>query len=137
MIPLRELVSSEAARRYDDNGDPMYTPAERILMALRWFDWCDQASLMDAIGVERDDRNRYSSALSRLVKRGHLERRGREYRLTGGRAVRHTPAPPPLECATCDGEPVEGRKICQVCIDALPGKKRQQNAACKRRRRVA
>ena len=106
MIAARHLVSSEALRRYDDTGDPVYTTAERIVLALRWFDWVSADELRLVLDVGDDiDAQRYKVALGRLVKRGIVEARGngkhgnadvrREYRLVADSPalpLRDTPA---------------------------------------------
>lgn len=62
----------------------------RLLRALRFFDWVTASDLLDALGLPMDVRSReYNGAavvLSRVVKGGQVERRGRrnafEYRIT-------------------------------------------------------
>lgn len=92
MIPIAELVSVEALRRYDDTGEPAYTCFERVLITLRWFDWATCGTIIDALGVDVDDRlerQRYESALRYWFRHGRIARRPRlndwpavfEYRL--------------------------------------------------------
>ena len=108
MIPARHLISAEALRRCDDTGEPIYTTAERIVLALRWFDWVSAAGLREVLDLDDADEvdaRRYSIALGRLVKRGIVEARGngkhgnadvrREYRLVADSPalpLRDTPA---------------------------------------------
>lgn len=94
MLRQSQLVSAAALSRYDDSGDPVYTTAERIVLALRWFGWISADGLRDALEIaDADDveKKRYVQSIARLVKRGVVEERGatlgkrgrgeREYRL--------------------------------------------------------
>lgn len=81
MISATSLVSAGAAYRYDDHGDPAYTPTERILLVLRRWDWCDRDDLWDSLDVPPGERNRYYCALSRLVRSGRVEQRGSMWRI--------------------------------------------------------
>jgi hypothetical protein len=79
MIRASELISAEALRRYDDNGEPVYTTTERILLTLRWFGWISSEGLREALGLldaDEDTRTRFKNALGRLVKRGIVLCRG-------------------------------------------------------------
>ena len=79
MLKQTDLISAEALRRYDDNGEPMYSTAERIVLALRWFGWVSMFGLADALGMEDMnalERKRFQTALWRLVKRGVVQIRG-------------------------------------------------------------
>jgi hypothetical protein len=144
----RELVSSEALRRYDDNGDPVYSPIERVLLALRWFDWASSARIMEALELEAADlkeRERYVTALSRLVTRGRVERRGAslswfEYRLAAKQPVIRERSEPAWRlgreerqqlglCLRCDSLPVPGRRQCQHHLDLQSGTNRRRRAS--------
>jgi hypothetical protein len=75
VIPARELVSAEAFRRYDDDGEPVYTPTERVLMALRWFGWVSADDLWVALDMPEAgtrDRNKHAVTLCQLVKKGRV-----------------------------------------------------------------
>lgn len=82
MIHARELVSQEALRRYDDDGDPVYTTGERLLLTMRWFDWCTAEQITEALGLDEPaEMNRFQNALQYWSHIGRIERRGCEYRL--------------------------------------------------------
>lgn len=145
MRDARELITSEALRRYDDNGDPVYSPIERILLALRWFDWASTDRIIEALDLEDAgwrERERYATALSRLTSRRRLDRRGThmnyEYRLATKQPVIREYAEPQHRlgrderqllglCLRCDSERMPGKQQCQVHLDA-------QRAANQRRR---
>lgn len=133
MIRARELVSAEALRRYDDNGDPVYSTHERVLLALRWFGWTTAERLYDALEIDPaphfyDERQKTSSALAYWVKRARVERRhdGRvvEYRLIHpsrwGEAV---------QCARCSTDRVAGKTMCQRHLDWERDYKARRRAA--------
>jgi hypothetical protein len=63
--------------RYDDNGDPLIRPCERILMALRWHEWIEPIDLYESMHLEgaSKDRANHVTALSRLIKSGRVEKR--------------------------------------------------------------
>jgi hypothetical protein len=80
MIRLDKLIPSQSLRRYDDDGEPLYTAAERILIAMRHHDhdWVYVADLyagMDMPGRESEGRNACDQAMSRLAGEGRIERR--------------------------------------------------------------
>lgn len=84
--PLLESADSEEQRSW----------TERVLKAMRWFDWVNSTELFDAMGLSTDpwalDHNNAAQALSRIVKRELAERRGKrnayDYRITdAGRAL--------------------------------------------------
>lgn len=117
MIAPRELVSVEALRRYDDNGEPVYTTTERILLALRWWDWVTATDLFDALEIDRSDhrtRWTYSMSLRRLTDRGRVEcRDDRFYRLASVQPdVKQAKEP---TCANCANPPEPGRSRCTPC----------------------
>lgn len=152
MIPARSLVSAEALRRYDDNGDPVYSPSERILLVLRWYDWISTSDLYERLELNDRDRGRHQKALERLIASGRVECRevresyatyvatGRYVRLA---AVRREPDPEPEPtvrlsrdervriglCRRCDSMPVPGHKECAKHLEA--------NRQAQRRRRAA
>lgn len=51
-------------------------PKERILRAIRFFDWVCAEDLFDALDVSDEDRVRYTKALGRLAAEGTVRRRG-------------------------------------------------------------
>lgn len=98
-VAIEALIGRDARRRYDECGDPVYTPSEQILIAIRWFGWVDKRELLDALDLTDCGitiYNRYSQALSRLVEQGRVERRKagtfrgevNEYRLSANQPVR-------------------------------------------------
>jgi hypothetical protein len=131
VIAIRELVSAEALRRYDDSGEPLYTTTERVLLTLRWFDWATAATLRTALGLDdadEVDKARYTRALHDLVKQGRVEKRGilgwHEYRLAPQQPALYVPVPPvrtyppprekpEVECRKCRCERVPGRVLCE------------------------
>jgi hypothetical protein len=143
----RELISSEALRRYDDNGDPVYSPIERILLALRWFDWATPERIVEALDLEDvgwKERERYASALSRLVARKRLDRRGThmryEYRLAARQPVIREVVEKSWRlgrkervqlglCLRCDSSPAPGKKQCQAHLDMQTAANRKRRAA--------
>lgn len=77
-VALEKLIGGASLRRYDEEGNPVYTPSEELLMRMRWFDWVDKRDLLDALGLDGCGItlfNRYSQALWRLVEAGRVERR--------------------------------------------------------------
>lgn len=63
------------------------SPSVRVLRAIRFFDWVYADELMVAMDATDADRDSLSTALSRLVKIGSVERNGQRYRITAdGRA---------------------------------------------------
>lgn len=94
MIAASALLDPCSLRQYEREGHDALSTGERILLALRWFDWITGDGLYDAMGcVDQHDRNRHASALLRLRKLGRVEMRGtgwrREYRLRVKRRRRH------------------------------------------------
>lgn len=148
MMAISELVSSEALRRYDDNGDPVYSPIERLLLALRWFDWASSERIFESLDLDTADlkgRDKYRQALCRLVARQRVERRETfgllEYRLARvqPRIAERTESIWRLSreererlglCLRCDNDPVPGKKQCQLHLD-------KQKAANVKRRSAA
>lgn len=131
MISASELVSSEALRRYDDNGDPVYTTYERVLLALRWFGWCTAERVYEALDVDEDDwheRQNHSKALQYWVKRGRIEKR------RDGDVVEYRLIPPrqwqtQTECARCSSPVVSGKTMCQRHLDWERDYKARRRAA--------
>lgn len=134
MIQAHELVSAEALRRYDDSGDPVYTTYERVLLTLRWFDWCSAERLCEALGLDLDEprvwpeRHLYALALAYWVKRGRVEKRYDrtvvEYRLLApSRWVTQT------VCTRCPLAVVPGKTMCQQHLDYERDYKRRRRAA--------
>lgn len=134
MIPLRHLISPEALRRYDDDGEPVYTTHERVLMALRWFDWCTAERLCEAVGIDINEpaqyqeRQKYSSALAYWHKRGRVEKRHDrgvvEYRLLPVRRWGDA-----VQCVRCPADRVPGRTMCQRHLDWEREYKQRRRAA--------
>ncbi len=113
VIPARELVSAEALRRYDDNGEPMYSTYERVLLCLRWFDWCSAERMYDALDVEDyETRQLYDKALRYWIKRGRVARNGDAYKL-----LRPAQWGEATECARCPAPRVEDKTMCQRHLD--------------------
>jgi hypothetical protein len=114
VIQVRELLSADAMRRYDDNGEPAYTSYERVLLCLRWFDWASTERMFEALGMESstgDERDSYWSALNYYVKAGKIEKRTnygvKEYRLVApSKRVAVT------VCRRCSSEVVPGYVLC-------------------------
>jgi hypothetical protein len=78
MIRAESLIGGAARRRYADDGSPDYSAPEMILLRLRWFDWVTADTIREALeldGQPERERNRFSSALSKLLKTGRVERR--------------------------------------------------------------
>ena len=76
MISARDLIGEAALSRYDDNGDPLLLPRERVLLALRWHDWISPSDLYDQLdlGIGTVERDTHMKALERLIKSGIVER---------------------------------------------------------------
>jgi len=123
MIQASELVSSDALRRYDDNGDPIYSTHEQVLLTLRWFGWVTAERVCEALGLDLNapllypERSRYSKALHYWVKRGRVEQRHDfdvvEYKLIH-------PSQWPVEqtcCSRCSAAVVAGKTMCQRHLD--------------------
>lgn len=80
MVAAESLLSPGALRRWSQ-GEHL-SCRERILLALRWFDWASASELYDALDVvDQRERNLFSSALSWMLKRGQVERVGGRYRI--------------------------------------------------------
>lgn len=114
MIRLSELLSAEALRRYDDDGEPVYTTGERVLITLRWFDWASSERVIEALGLDladRFERARYLHSLLYFVERGRVETRNHlgtvEFRLlvTAKRM-------PVTKCRRCTQPPMPGFVLC-------------------------
>ena len=119
MIPARELLSAEALKRYDDNGDPVYSTYERVLLALRWFGWASAERVYEALEIDAapvEQRQLYSKAIQYWVKRGRVEVRHDfelvEYRLIHPRQWQEQTA-----CTRCPSPTVEGKTMCQRHLD--------------------
>lgn len=131
MIPISELISVEALRRYDDDGEPVYTTRERLLLALRWFGWVSSADLSDALdigeGVYLPMRQRYQTALQGLLADGLVMQRGErgahEYRLA---AYRQDKAD---TCRRCSSAPSPGHVLCPRHVEWQRSNKRIRRAA--------
>lgn len=152
MIPVHELVTAESLRRYDDDGEPVYSPLERIVLILRWWDWIDTLQFRDVLGMDGMsplERNRYESAISRAIKSGRIERMRvsgsdsrNSYTTTLIRLARKQPGPVKTieriehtegTCKRCGSRPrVDGKSKCQPCLDADA-----RNARLRRARRSA
>lgn len=149
MIPIRELVTAESLRRYDDDGEPVYSPLERIVIVLRWWDWIDTLQLREVLGMDGmspHERNRYESAISRAIKSGRIEKRTerdvRKHSISYVRLARYQPGPVRVAervshedgvCSHCESRPrAESRSKCQPCLDADA-----RNARVRRARRAA
>lgn len=130
MLSLSILLPAAALTRYDDHGEPSYTPQERVLIALRRMGWASKPEINDALGIIRDEN--ITQALVRLVRSGKVERRGRrahyEYRI-------HEPAfaPKPRfwRCRECKRKRVSKRKFCQKHLDYQAAYQRKRWAARK------
>ncbi len=122
MIPAHKLIPSQSLRRYDEDGEPLYTATERVLLAMRRFDydWVEATDVFDAMELytrQHNGRNACDRALSRLVENGRVERDGRYVRL-----ARVQPAMIHIEA------PVEKDRSKPVPVDML-GKRRAAKAA--------
>jgi hypothetical protein len=141
MLSPADLISPAALTRYDSSGEPEYTPSERILLALRWFDWASSSRIFEALDLEdipRELRKTYAKALSRLVESGRVEVRGQvilyEYRL-----ARKQPAPTQRgmtrderihagTCLRCSRDAAPDRLQCQAHLDAQAVRNRRRSA---------
>lgn len=132
MMTARQLLGFDATRKYDDDGNPDYNMRQRILLALRFFDWATNEEISDYLGFELRagdvDSQNYHQHMCRLVKLGHVKRRGHkgasEYQL----ALRVKPAPmvkrggdlggrkprviTPTTCRKCRAPRADGRQLC-------------------------
>lgn len=121
MIHARELLSFDALSRYDDNGDPVYSTYERVLLALRWFGWCTADDLFGALDLDDPsqtwrERGAYSKAIQYWVKRGRVEQRG-ERELSEYRLIHPKQWHEQTVCTRCPTEVVDGRTMCQRHLD--------------------
>lgn len=143
MIRASELVGVEATRRYDDNGDPVYSTHEQVLLALRWFGWCTAERIYEALGIEGEhgygtelwkqmyaEHQKYSKAIAYWVKRGRVEQRRQfgvvEYRLVHPSRWNEVEA---VECTRCPQPRVEGKTMCQKHLDWERDYKAKRRAA--------
>ena len=122
----RGLVSVVAMNMRDDDApyhpldEVLAHPATRLLRALRWFDWVQTYDLFAAAGVpdyvygfRNVERDAASSAMSRLVKAGHVERSGKQDH--DGYAVRITPSGRRELELRLRGESTGKAKGCKLC----------------------
>jgi hypothetical protein len=62
----------------DEDRTPVFQPDTskrgQILRAIRHYDWVGTEDLLEAMGVERTEKNTYNQVLIRLVKTGEVER---------------------------------------------------------------
>jgi hypothetical protein len=119
VIPARELVGAEALRRYDDNGDPVYTTYERVLLAMRWFGWCTAERVYEALEVEDDDwtaRQNHSKAIQYWVKRGRVAKR-HDHDVVEYRLIHPSQWQALAVCTRCSSAVVDGKTMCQRHLD--------------------
>lgn len=128
MIAARELVSAEALSRYDDNGDPVYTTYERVLLTLRWFGWCTADDVFNALDLDRTEHQNYSGAIRYWVKRGRVESR-RDVDVVEYRLLRPSQWQAAITCTRCPSVRVDGRTMCQRHLDWEREYKARQRAA--------
>lgn len=129
MISPRELIGAAALMRYDDDGEPVYTTHERVLLALRWFGWCSLERLYESLDADDyGDRQRLYKAAEYWVKRGRVVRRHDvsllEYRLLAPSQWERGTA-----CVRCPAMRVDGRTMCQRHLDWERDYKAQRRAA--------
>ncbi len=98
MKRLAELLPVAALTRYDENGDPLYTRPERVLVELNKHGWTFAVDLLDALEIPDDERDLYSAALSALVQQKRVEVR----RDHGWRMYRIAEVQPQRRACACD-----------------------------------
>lgn len=140
MLSLSTLLGPIAPYRYDDEGEPAYTSPERVLRVLRRFDWATFEEIQ--IALESMTARDLSTALSRLVKQGKVQRR-RLARCTNlfrldptAFAPRRAPRVADLKrCGRtrCPRMAVDGRSSCQHHLDTS----RELSARTRDRKRAA
>lgn len=133
MIPARELVSAEALRRYDEDGEPVYSTHERVLLTLRWFGWVTAERLYEALDIDPsphfyDERQKHSVAIRYWIKRGRVEQR-HDRGLVEYRLIHPSKWGDPPQCMRCPSTPVEGKTMCQRHLDYERDYKAKRRAA--------